>query len=237
MIMKEETRKYLGWGLLAFATATLLILPWLAIDFVVTKYKEHKEIQKQAETAKVLALHYFNSDPYVEIFKSDDGDLAAEERGKIYKHMTDFEPQPPQFIADFYNRVIGRKEESPARVMLREAYESKSAPTKMLTDIYNLLKNSIGRKLFEKAHQAVDNYRKIGPSKTVENSLSKMSKLNGRKRLRRSNSDELRRTALINSNPVGFEEVNMDILRNTFSGVKDIWRGEKSVVVTKKFKV
>lgn len=232
--MKESTRKYIGWGLLAFATATLLILPWLVIDYVITKYKEHKELLAQEETAKVLSLHYFEIVPTVEVFKFDDGDFAAEERAKIYQHMLESEPPPPTFVESFYNRVIGRKVETPSQIMLREAYESKPTPTKMLTDIYNLLKNAIGRKLFEQAHNAVDRFIKEGPS---NDSPSKMSKLNGRKRPRRQISDAFRRKALKNSNPEGFEEANINILRNTFSEIKDKWKEDEAVPATKKFKV
>lgn len=226
--MKETTRKYLGWGLLAFATATLLILPWIAVDFLRTKLIEHKEMREQKEIAKEMAIHHFEKEPYKEIFTYDDGDFAAEERVKIFKHMIESEPSPTTFIESFYNRVIGSKTETPAQRMLKEAYDHRPTKTKKLRDIYTLLKNEIGRKLFELAHFNAERIRKTGYSSTHEDSLSKLNKINVKKRPRRSNSDELRRKALKNSNPESFEKINAEILKNEFSHIKDTWKEDKS---------
>ena len=169
-----QIRKILVNILLGLSVITGLILPWLLFYAIYSARKNELERIRQMQTAKKLLVERKKYDPYKTVF-SLDGDTEHETlermtRFKWQSFIDDTKEKEVGFFKKFYNSLIGvENPESKSSVIIRESYEKQKNAIEnneggkydknalqFLSDVYELLKSSFGRFLYEEGRKTLD---------------------------------------------------------------------------------
>lgn len=220
--MRINTRKKLGLIALVAMIATLTIIPALAVFYLYEAINVFRERRRQLDTAKSLAVHYFNKDPYKELFDRGDGDIAREERISDFKknYADTLASDKPNTFVRFGMMLMGKRYVSPTEIRIKQELRHKKHVTLLLEEIAEMLKTAFGRRVFNTSHEAMD----IKSKNPLNLYTLPVVKKTGIKRLRTSDPDEYRKKAVMRTQA----ETNRNILKKEdFAGIKDKWSGEE----------